>query len=208
MRGLIPILTFAGLAVAVNAEMSAPILAQSPPAAAEPLNHTQTSFDLLVHAPYAITAPLFGPNGERAWAGKHWNPKFIYPQPASDVQGAVFTVHHGPLTAIWVNTQFDVEGRHFQYVYFLPDLMVTVIDVRFTIVSPDATAVHVVYTRTAVTPEGNPHVAAMTEGDKSSGKEWQQAIDDYLAQSKPGLKPRARRPASQDSYGIEFLSFR
>jgi len=149
----------------------------------------RTSFDLAIHAPYAATAHLFGPNGERAWAGKHWDPEFIYPQPASDEEGAVFTVRHGPLSAVWVNTLFDLEGRHFQYVYFLADLMVTVIDVRFKPAGPDSTGVNVVYTRTALTPDGNPHVTAMSEGDKSNGKEWQQAIDDYLAQSKSGVGP-------------------
>jgi hypothetical protein len=41
--------------------------------------------------------------------------------------------------------------------------------------------VHVTYARTALTAEGNEHVAQMTEGDKSAGKDWQQAIDAYLA---------------------------
>jgi hypothetical protein len=49
----------------------------------------------MVHAPFAKAAPLFGPEGERAWAGKHWNPEFIHPQPARDVEGAVFTIQHG-----------------------------------------------------------------------------------------------------------------
>jgi hypothetical protein len=66
--------------------------------------HLSTSFDLVVHAPYAKTAPLFGPEGERAWAGKHWNPEFIHPQPAADIEGAVFTIQHGPYKAVWVTT--------------------------------------------------------------------------------------------------------
>jgi hypothetical protein len=186
MKGLLPILAFAG---PVLAGMAAPLLSQTAPAATESCLRTQTSFDLLVHASYSVTAPLFGPNGERAWAGKYWDPQFIHPQPASDTDGAVFTIQHGPHTATWVTTQFDVEARHFQYVYFLPGLMVTVIDVRFKPVSADATAVNVTYTRTALTLEGNPHVVAMSEGDKSAGKEWQQAIDGYLTQSKSGIKP-------------------
>ena len=92
------------------------------------------------------------------------------------------------MNAVWVNTLFDVEGRHFTYVYFLPGLMVTVIDVRFKPTSADLTEVSVVYTRTALSPEGNEHVTAMNEGDKTSGQDWQQAIDDYLATSKPGSK--------------------
>jgi hypothetical protein len=153
-------------------------------AATAPSLHLTTSFDLLVHASYADTAPLFGPEGERAWAGKHWNPEFIHPSPAIDSEGAVFTIQHGSMKAVWVNTAFDLDAHHFQYVYFLPDILVTTIDVRFEPVGPDATKVHVVYTRTALTPEGNEHVTQMTEGDKSAGKDWQQAIDAYLASRK------------------------
>ena len=146
------------------------------------LLHTHTGFDLTVQLPLREAAPLFGPIGERAWAGKHWNPEFLHPQPAKDVEGAVFTIRHGAMQATWVNTLFDIEARHFQYVYFLPDVMVTVIDVRFTQPDTNKTAVHVDYTRTALTPEGNEHVTTMTEADKRAGTEWQQAIDSYLAE--------------------------
>jgi hypothetical protein len=174
--------------------MALPALAQTPMAQPEPLLRTSTSFDLVVHASYAKTAPLFGPEGERGWGGKHWNPEFIHPQPAHDEQGAVFTIKHGPYKAVWVNTAFDMDARHFQYVYFLPDLMVTVIDVRFKPLDADSTGVNVVYTRTAITAEGNEHVTTMTEGDKTAGKDWQKAIDDYLGgeshdSDKPAPKP-------------------
>jgi hypothetical protein len=163
--------------------------AQTPAVEPAPLLHVTTSFDLAVHASYAVTAPLFGPEGERPWAGKHWTPEFIYPKPAHDEEGAVFTIQHGPMKAVWVNTLFDVDARHFQYVYFLPGIMVTVIDVRFKSTSADSTAVNVVYTRTALTPEGNEHVSAMSEGDKTAGNDWQKGIDEYLAGSRAGAKP-------------------
>ena len=155
--------------------------AQSAAPQAEPLARQTTSFDLIVHLPLAQTAPLFGPEGERAWAGSHWNPEFIYPKPPRDQQGAVFSIHHGPYTATWVCNLFDLDARHFQYVYFLPGLMVATIDVRFKALNPGSTAVNVIYTRTAVTPEGNAHVAAMSDGDRRAGAEWQHAIDEYVA---------------------------
>jgi hypothetical protein len=148
------------------------------------LMHTETAFSLVVHLPYAETDPLFGPEGERAWAGKHWDPQFIYPKPAHDVEGAVFTIKHGAFSAVWVNTVFDLEARRFQYVDFIPDLMVATIDVRFKPLNETTTQVNVAYARTALTPDGNEHVVAMTEGDKSAGKDWQQAIDGYLATRK------------------------
>jgi hypothetical protein len=163
--------------------------AQTPAVEPAPLLHVATSFDLVVHASYAVSAPLFGPEGERPWAGKHWNPEFIYPQPAHDEEGAVFTIQHGPMKAVWINTPFDVDARHFQYVYFLPGIMVTVIDVRFKSIAADLTGVHVVYTRTALTPEGNEHVSAMGEGDKTAGNDWQKGLDEYLAGTGAGAKP-------------------
>jgi hypothetical protein len=156
-------------------------LGQTAPVARETLLHTQSSFALIVHASFAETAPLFGPEGERVWAGKHWDPQFVYPLPAHDSEGAVFTVKHGPFTAVWINTRFDLDAKHFQYVYFLSNLMVTTIDVRFTSLGPDTTRVNVTYTRTAIAPEGNEHIQAMSEDDKSAGGEWQQSIDRYLA---------------------------
>ncbi|MGA8729928.1 MAG: hypothetical protein WB608_14340 [Terracidiphilus sp.] len=166
-----------------------PAFSQVAAGAQEARMHVQNSFDLIVHAAYAQTAPLFGPNGERAWAGKHWDPQFLHPQPGRDEEGAVFTVRHGPLNAVWVNTLLDTRGRHFQYVYFLSDLMVTVIDVRFKVIASTSTQVTVTYTRTALTAEGDAHVAAMSEGDRKAGPEWQQAIDAYLAGREPGGKP-------------------
>ena len=185
MKNLVALVAAAGL----SAGFSAVGNAQSAPVASDPLLHTQTSFDFEVQLPYGEAAPLFGPEGERAWAGKPWDPKFIYPQPATDSEGAVFTVRHGAYDAVWVNTLFDAASKHYQYVYFLPGLMVTMIDVRFKPAGADSTAVNVVYARTAIAPEGNEHVKAMTEGDKAAGKDWQQAIDAYLAKTRTPAHP-------------------
>lgn len=162
--------------IAAAAALGASALGQSAPQ----LLRTQTTFDLSVNLPYLQAAPLFGPEGERAWAGKHWDPHFLHPQIPHDEQGAVFTIQHGPFTATWVNTLFNLEGRHFIYTYFMPDILVTTIDVRFTPTNPTTTQVHVLYTRTALTPEGNEHVTTFTANDRSAAHDWQQAIDAYL----------------------------
>ncbi len=146
--------------------------------------HEETSFELVVHAPYVETAALLGPEGERAWAGKQWDPKFIHPLPARDEAGGVFTIHHGPFDAVWVIAEHDLEARHFKYVYFIADLMVTTIDVRFDPVDAATTKVKVKYARTAVTAEGDEHVRTMSAGDRDAGRDWQQAIDEYLAARK------------------------
>lgn len=150
--------------------------------------HIETTFEVLVHAPYAETADLFSPEGERAWAGEHWDPRFLYPLPAQDKQGAVFTISHGAVHAVWVVAQHDLEVRHFQYVYFIPELLVTTIDVRFQSLDSKTTLVTVTYARTSISADGDEHVRTMSEGDQTAGRDWQEAIDQYL-------KSRAPAPA-------------
>jgi hypothetical protein len=142
--------------------------------------HITNSFDFEVHAPFARVAPLFGPEAERAWAGEHWNPEFIHPQPAHDIQGSVFTIQHGPHTAVWVNTVFDITAGRMQYVYFIPDALVTTVDVALTSHSPSRTAVHVNYTRTALNPAANHDVLSRGESDRTSGPIWQEQIESAL----------------------------
>ena len=169
--------------------MAAAAAAQTTATPRESLMHVSTSIHLVVHAPYAETAPLFGPEGERAWVGPHWDPQFIYPQPARDVEGAVFTVRHGSVTGVWTNTLFDVDARHFQYVCFLPDLMVTTIDVRFKPMDSNTTAVNLVFTRTAITTEGNDAVKALSERDRNAEKDFAHSIDKYLTGRKASARP-------------------
>lgn len=146
--------------------------------------HVVNSFSLVVHAPYKVAAPLFGPNGERGWSGADWDPHSFYPQPGNDVPGAVFAIQHGPKRIIWVNTAFDIEASHFQYVYFVPDVLVTTIDVNFEPLDPANTKVNVVYTRTALDSAANEHVRTLGENDRHNGEHWEKSIDDYLKQRK------------------------
>jgi hypothetical protein len=143
---------------------------------AEPI-HTSTSFHFEVHATFSRVALLFGPESEKTWAGKHWQPDFLYPQPAKDSEGAVFTVPHGPHKSIWVNTIYDVTGGRMQYVAVIPDIVATVIDVRLTCMNSSQTAVDVTYTRTALDPEANDDVRLLAQDDGKSGPEWQTAIE-------------------------------
>ncbi len=143
--------------------------------------HVTNTFHLVVRAPLSRAARLFGPDGERCWAGPHWNPEFLYPQPGKDIQGAVFTVQHGPHNSVWVNTLFDPAGGRMQYVSFIPDKLVSTVDVRLTSLDPSSTSVEVTYARTALNVSANDDVQAMGKRDGESGPEWQQAIEKCLS---------------------------
>jgi hypothetical protein len=142
--------------------------------------HTEEKFSFLAKAPLEQVAPLFGADKERVWAPK-WNPQFVHPLPATDEEGMVFTVTHNEhLRAAWVNTMFDVKNGRIQYVYVIPDALVTVINLKLT-PQGEQTKVDVEYERTALSPEADSHVQHMAEGDRRAGPEWEKQVNGYLA---------------------------
>jgi hypothetical protein len=144
------------------------------------LAHTVVTFEIKMAAPMAEVAPLFGAEKERAWAGSHWNPVFLYPQPPQDIKGAVFAISHGDVEAIWVCTALDLALGRIQYVYTIPNKLVTLIDVALEQTSDQTTVGHVRYERTALTVEGNDDVHQHAEADRTAAREWEDAINQYL----------------------------
>ena len=142
--------------------------------------HVQNVFQFTIAAPLKVVAPLFGPNGERCWAGRHWDPEFLYPQPGNDIEGAVFTVQHDGHKSVWVNTRFDPGEGVMQYVSFIPDALVSTIDVKLTPMDSSTTGVEVTYRRTALSSAANEDVVAMGKSDSQSGPKWQSGIESCL----------------------------
>ncbi len=91
----------------------------------------------------------------------------------------VFMLAHGNKNAIWVNTSFDLKANRIQYVYVIPDTLVTVITINL---APSETTTHVAvtYDRTALTETANKLVLENAEHDAGAGPEWGKQINDYL----------------------------
>jgi hypothetical protein len=149
-------------------------------AAAPPLSllHTREEFSFIARAPLEVAWPLFGADGERAWA-PGWDPQFLWPTKAADQEGMVFTVDQAEHTAVWINTAFDRASNKIQYVYVIAGLVATVISLRLA-ASGDSTHVAVIYERTALGESANDLVRNMAEHDKAAGKEWRRQIDAHL----------------------------
>ena len=140
--------------------------------------HTEEKFVFTANGPMSEVALLFGADKERVWAPE-WNPQFVQPVPAADQEGMVFTVKHDHLRAAWVNTAFDPKTGRMQYVYMIPDALVTVITIQLT-PKGNQTQVDVEYARTALSVEADAHVRQMADGDRGSGPEWEKQINGYL----------------------------
>lgn len=142
--------------------------------------HVVNTFRFELAAPMAQVAPLFAPEAERRWAGEHWNPVFAYPQPGSDVQGAVWTIRHGDVDSVWVNTLFDVAGGWMQYVTVVSHQFTMTVDVHVTALHERRTAVEVTYARTALDRAANQRVIELGKQDRESGPEWQRGLEAAL----------------------------
>ena len=140
--------------------------------------HTREQFEFIADAPLDVAWPLFGAVAERAWA-PDWDPAFVWPATASDEEGMVFKVVQGNHTAVWVNTALDRVASRIQYVYLIPELVVTVITLKLKEAGP-STHVAVTYERTALADAAGEAVHQMAGRDKMAGPEWAQQINNHL----------------------------
>lgn len=140
--------------------------------------HSERSFEFLAEAPLSEVAPLFGAHKERVWAPQ-WDPRFIWPTPAEDRAGMVFTVSGSHGTAIWINTCFDLQNGRVQYAYVLENAMTTLITLSLT---PRGKHTHVAvsYERTALQSRADAWVAHLADQDARAGVEWSAQINAYL----------------------------
>jgi hypothetical protein len=158
--------------------LAAAPFAHASPGTAPQLAHREARFEFTAHGPIAQVAPLFGAYREQVWSSE-WKPQFLYPSPAADRAGMVFTVAHGDLHSVWVNTRLEPATGVVQYVYVVPEAMVTVITLQLTPVGRD-THVAVEYDRTALNANANRHVEQLADDDRRAGPDWEHDINQYL----------------------------
>jgi len=174
-----------GIGVVMSSETSPATQTPPPPhsqttSAERPqkLLHTHEQFEFVADAPVNVAFPLFGAKGERAWA-PGWDPAFVWPADATDRAGMVFRISHGDHAAIWVNTVFDPAANRVQYVYVIPDVVVTVITLNLAPIG-QSTHVSVSYERTALSSGAEELVRHMALNDSKSGPDWAEQINGYL----------------------------
>jgi hypothetical protein len=144
---------------------------------------TRTGSFRLEAAPEKVF-PLFGPVREKEWADG-WNPTILYPADAEVAENMVFTVPHGKDLTIWTIAAYDPTRRAISYINVTPEVRLVRVDVRCEPAGADTTDVHVTYTYTGLSDEGNSIVenyTAKTHSDRM--EEWGLAINHYLKTGK------------------------
>ncbi|HTK09941.1 MAG TPA: hypothetical protein VL485_22405 [Ktedonobacteraceae bacterium] len=125
--------------------------------------------------------PLFEPLGEKHWSAG-WDPEMLYPLSGEASVGTVFTTQHAeePVRA-WIIVAYEKERTHVTYFNVLPGSHTSWIDVRCEPAWTQASNVHITYTLTALTPQGNTYLAAFTQEHYQHWiTSWQTAISQYL----------------------------
>jgi len=123
--------------------------------------HAINTMTFVVKAPLQKAAPLFTPAGMQCWLAGPMHTEFLHTQTPKDEAGSVFTMHEGPQKSVWVNTLLDVKGGRMQYAMFMPDAMVTIVDVRMIADGKDATRVELTHTVTALNADARAALKSM-----------------------------------------------
>ncbi len=172
------------LASALPCVLVAPLAAAAATAPeAHPALRLRSEFAITVRLPVGEAVGLFGAQGERAWAGEHWDPQFLHPIPPEDREGSVFLVAGGGRKRLGTTTVFDRAKGHVRHVFLLGDRIVTVVDVRLSSLGPRTTRVAVAYERTALRPEAEDEMRELALGDAAQASHWEAAIDAAVART-------------------------
>jgi hypothetical protein len=136
--------------------------------------HETASKTISLHASTDRAFPMFGPLGERAWAGPDWQPEVLWADGPGDRPGMIFRQRG----EIWVNVRLDAGTREAEYVRFGPDV-VTRIRVELTPTGDDACSADVRYDWIAVSEAGNAEVVKRRD---AMTIDWDEAINAALRQ--------------------------
>jgi hypothetical protein len=151
------------------------------------LLHAERSFAVRLNAPPSQAIGLFAPVGEREWS-PNWNPRMIFSNDGSSpAKGSVFTTSDQDGEQIWVVTDYDAQNGFIKYVTVLPGLMVTEIEIRVQEQCGDHSVAEVTHRRTALSPEGNHFVSALSENAAGHAAHWEHAINEALRKRKENV---------------------
>jgi hypothetical protein len=130
-------------------------------------------------APPETVFPLLCPVREAEWV-PGWRYRLIHSKSGVAEAGCVFTTEEDGRETTWVVTEYDPAALRIGFVWVDPGRIAAQISIRLE-PSGDATAAHIGYTYTGLSPEGNGEVERFDEswfGQKM--KNWEAAINHYL----------------------------
>lgn len=133
--------------------------------------HIERTGVVRVAAPLEQAFLFFTPDGERLWV-PGWSPQYLHPHGGPQREGAVFHTDADGEETLWMVTRFDPRAGLAEYVRVTPGSRFGTVSIRSVAESAAATAVHVTYRLTALSPEGNRVLDAFGAGFDAMMEEW------------------------------------
>jgi hypothetical protein len=145
---------------------------------AQQVTHSHT---ISLPAEPASVFPLFEPLGERLWE-HNWDPTLVYPTSGSAQEGMVFTTQHGSdVVKIWTMVIYERDAAHLRYFNLLPYSHTSLIDIRCDSDGAKRCVARIMYSLTALSPQGNSYINGFTEEHYRIWiSSWGDAITHYL----------------------------
>lgn len=151
--------------------------------------------------------PLLCPEREREWLDG-WDYRMCYSESGYAEEGAVFTTREDGRDTVWIITHRDPAAREIRFARVTPDIAATQLAVRVEPVDRIRSRVHIRYTHTSLSAEGDAFLASITaKVFNERMRFWEASMTHYLEcrerlsrrqfeSAHPGdgaMKPRARQ---------------
>jgi hypothetical protein len=144
------------------------------------MTHLERRGTIDLPLPIERAFPLFTPLGEKRWV-EDWDPTFLHPPDGETQEGRVFTTAHGGETTLWSCTAFEPAAHHARYVRVTPTSRFGFVDVRCEALAAERTRVHVGYSYTALSEQGEADLAALTDAAFAEMlDDWRAMIDRHI----------------------------
>lgn len=140
-------------------------------------NYTQT-----IHAEPGTVFLLLCPVREMEWLAD-WKCRVIHaPSGLAETNGVYASLHPGEDDTVWMITQRDERLHIIEFVYFIPGMRVTRLNIAVHPAADKCSRVEITYVYTGISEEGNREIGEHGADDKFARqmKHWEASMNHFL----------------------------
>lgn len=145
------------------------------------------TFTQTIHAAPEAVFPLLCPVREMEWLAD-WKARVIYAESGlAETNGVYASLHPGESDTIWMITQRDERRHLIEFVYFVPGVRVTRLNIAVHPLVGKNSRVEITYIYTGISKEGNREITEHGAEDRfiEQMKHWEAAMNYFLETGEP-----------------------
>jgi hypothetical protein len=144
------------------------------------------SYTQTIHAAPEAVFPLLCPVREAEWL-RGWKARVIHADSGlAETNGVYASLHPGESDTIWMITQRDERQHTIEFVYFVPGMRVTRLNIAVLPAVGKNSRVEITYIYTGISEEGNREIAEHCAEDRfvRQMKHWEDSMNHFLETGK------------------------